>query len=89
MGTSSFKHTEYRLPIVIQQFHSNLGDDLALLILFDLLQLISKFHGLIALLIRYTYMLGQIIVFDLEKQHAQKSSNSRPSPRNSFYTSFA
>ena len=47
MGTSSFKHTEYRLPIVIQQFHSNLGDDLALLILFDLLQLISKFHGLI------------------------------------------
>ncbi|CAF0886321.1 unnamed protein product [Rotaria sordida] len=55
MGTS-FKHTEYRLPIIIQQFHTNLGDDLAILILFDLLQLIS-----------------QIIVFDLEKQHAQKS----------------
>ncbi|CAF1110946.1 unnamed protein product [Adineta steineri] len=54
MGTSSFKHTEYRLPIVIQQFHTNLGDDLSMLILFDLLQLIS-----------------QIIVFDLEKQHAQ------------------
>ena len=43
MGTSSFKHTEYRLPIIIQQFHTNLGeDDLAMLVLFDLLQLISK-----------------------------------------------
>jgi len=51
MGTSSFKHTEYRLPIVIQQFHTNLGDDLAMLVLFDLLQLISKFNRSIALLI--------------------------------------
>jgi hypothetical protein len=51
MGTSSFKHTEYRLPIVIQQFHTNLGDDLAMLVLFDLLQLISKFNRFIALLI--------------------------------------
>ncbi|CAF5092926.1 unnamed protein product, partial [Rotaria magnacalcarata] len=40
MGTSSFKHSEYRLPIIVQQFHTNLGDDLAMLILFDLLQLI-------------------------------------------------
>ncbi|CAF0780863.1 unnamed protein product [Adineta ricciae] len=54
IGASSFKHTEYRLPIVIQQFHTNLGEDLSILVLFDLLQLIS-----------------QIIVFDLEKQHAQ------------------
>jgi hypothetical protein len=53
MGTSSFKHNEYRLPIVIQQFHTNLGDDLAMLVLFDLLQLISKFNRLIALLICY------------------------------------
>lgn len=30
---------------------------------------------MIALLICYTYTLGQIIVFDLEKQHAQKTSN--------------
>ena len=43
MGTSSFKHTEYRLPITIQQFHTNLGDDLSMLVLFDLLQLISRF----------------------------------------------
>lgn len=47
MGTSSFKHSEYRLPIVIQQFHTNLGDDLALLVLFDLIQLISKLNGMI------------------------------------------
>ncbi|CAF3707336.1 unnamed protein product [Rotaria socialis] len=58
MGISSFKHSEYRLPIIVQQFHTNLGDDLAMLILFDLLQLIS-----------------QIIMFDLEKQHAQKTKN--------------
>ena len=42
VGASSFKHTEYRLPIVIQQFHTNLGDDVAMLVLFDLLQLVSK-----------------------------------------------
>ncbi|CAF4596418.1 unnamed protein product, partial [Rotaria sp. Silwood2] len=42
MSTSSFKHTEYRLPIIIQQFHTNIGDDLAILILFDLLQLIKQ-----------------------------------------------
>jgi len=43
MGTSSFKPNEYRLPIMIQQFQTNIGEDLSLLILFDLLQLISKF----------------------------------------------
>lgn len=42
MGTSSFKPNEYRLPIIIQQFQTNIGEDLSLLILFDLLQLISK-----------------------------------------------
>ncbi|CAF4426354.1 unnamed protein product [Rotaria socialis] len=42
MGISSFKHSEYRLPIIVQQFHTNLGDDLAMLILFDLLQLIKN-----------------------------------------------
>lgn len=47
MGASSFKPNEYRLPIVIQQFHTNLGDDLALLVLFDLIQLISKYKKMI------------------------------------------
>lgn len=58
IGMSSFKQSEYRLPIVIQQFHTNLGDDVALFVLFDLLQLVS-----------------QIIVFDLEKQHLQKTKH--------------
>lgn len=48
MGTPSFKPAEYRLPIVIQQFHTNLGDDLALLVLFDLIQLISKYNRMIS-----------------------------------------
>ncbi|CAF4367600.1 unnamed protein product, partial [Rotaria sp. Silwood2] len=41
MGTSSFKRLQYRLPIIIQKFHTNIGDDLGLLIFFDLLQLIK------------------------------------------------
>ncbi|CAF3665666.1 unnamed protein product [Rotaria sp. Silwood1] len=41
MGISSFKRSQYRLPIVIQKFHTNIGDDLGLLIFFDLLQLIK------------------------------------------------
>ncbi len=84
MGTSSFKPNEYRLPIVIQQFHTNLGDDVTMLVLFDLLQLISKLNWSIKnfidcsvnLLYIYIWLLGQIIVFDLEKQHAQKTSNT-------------
>jgi hypothetical protein len=93
MGVSSLKTGEYRLPIFIQQFHTNIGDDLALLILFDLLQLVSKYSdsidgssiiayaiacvcSIIALCIRCKFFLGQIIVFDLEKQHIQKTSNS-------------